>query len=428
MRKTDVSEKLFLRAQHRFPGGVNSPVRAFKSVGGVPLFIKKAHGPYLWDADDQKYIDYVGAWGPAILGHADKDVLSDTTRVMQDGLAFGTCHAMEWELAEEINKIMPAIEVMRFVVSGTEACMAAIRLARAFTKRMGIIKFSGCYHGHADMLLAQAGSGVATFGLPDSPGVPEEATKHTHIAPFNDIEAVRQIFKVKGPQIAAIILEPIIGNAGFIRPSAGYLQELRSLCTNHGALLIFDEVMTGFRVALGGVQALAGIKPDIVTLGKVIGGGMPIGAYGGRRDIMQMVAPEGAMYQAGTMASAPPAIACGLSTLKKLQGLDFKALSKNTGLLVSGMVEVANHYGIPFSGDHEGGMFGFFFRDALPRSYEEAKTSDIDRFKKFFHGMLNEGIYLAPSAFEAGFLSFAHTSSDIDFTLQACKRVMATLK
>jgi glutamate-1-semialdehyde 2,1-aminomutase len=412
------------------PGGVNSPVRAFRGVGGDPVFFERAAGAYVWDVDGNKYVDYVGSWGPAILGHAHPEVVKAAQAALENGFSFGAPTEAETELARAVRRLVPSMELVRFVSSGTEACMSALRVARAATKRDKILKFTGCYHGHADALLVKAGSGALTLGLPDSPGVPADATKHTLLAPFNDLEAVTKAFaEAKGAGgIAAIILEPIVGNAGFIRPEPGFLEGLRALCTKEGALLVFDEVMTGFRVHPGGVQALAKITPDLTTLGKVIGGGMPIGAYGGRRDIMSLVAPAGPVYQAGTLSGNPVAVASGLKTLEVLTrpGV-FDELRQRTSRLVKGFETVAKKRGVPLTTDCEGGMFGFFFRGTRARSLEEAKDSDLTRFKAFFHAMLAKGVYLAPSAFEAGFVSTAHTDADVDHTVAMAEAALADI-
>lgn len=422
------SEALFKEACGWMPGGVNSPVRAFRGVGGCPVFMERANGAQLWDADGNEYIDYVGSWGPAIVGHAHPEVLSVLQEVAAHGLTFGAPTARETDLAKVICDLIPSVDKVRFVSSGTEATMSAIRLARAYTKRDKFIKFTGCYHGHADALLVKAGSGVLTLGLPDSPGVPKGATADTLVAPLNDLDFLNELFTKHDGEIAGIILEPIAGNTGFIRHTDEFMTGLRTITEKHGALLIYDEVMTGFRVALGGVQELTGIRADITTYGKVIGGGMPVGAYGGRKDIMATVAPEGPMYQAGTLSGNPLAMASGLKTLEILARPEsFKHLSKLSTKLVSGLAKLAENRQIPFAVDSEGGMFGFFFHKGPVRSHEEAKNADLERFKKFFNGMLAEGIYLAPSAFEAGFVSLAHTEADIDTTLAKAEKVFATL-
>ena len=415
----DKSRQAMKAARALIPGGVNSPVRAFGAVGGDPVFIDRAQGAYLHDLDGNKYIDYVGSWGPAILGHAHPEVLDAIATAMRRGLSFGAPTEGETRLAAAINQLYPSMEMVRLVSSGTEACMAALRVARAYTKRDKILKFSGCYHGHADMLLVKAGSGALTLGLPDSPGVPGSTTKDTLTAPYNDLDAVSEVFAANQGQIAVVIIEPIIGNAGFIRPQPGFLEALRKLCTNAGTLLLFDEVMTGCRVALGGMQALSGVKPDITTLGKVIGGGMPLAAYGGRLEIMQLIAPSGPVYQAGTLSGNPLAVASGLKTLELLQRpLAFSELSKRTAQLVRGLKVAARQHDIAFSADSEGGMFGFFFHPGPVLSLEQAKQSNVEQFTTFFRSMLRRGVYLAPSAFEAGFVSVAHSTADIERTLE----------
>lgn len=427
-RSCEVSAKLFKEAEQLFPGGVNSPVRAFKSVGGHPLFIKRAKGAYVWDEDGNKYIDYVGSWGPAILGHGHDEVLTAVRDRIELGLSYGAPSKEESELAKAIQKILPSLEMMRFVSSGTEACMAAIRLARGFTKRAKILKFEGNYHGHADMLLVKAGSGVATFGLPDSAGVTERVAEATLTVPFNDIQAVKAMFEANRNEIAAVILEPIVGNAGFIRPKGQFLSELREVCTKEGTLLIFDEVMTGFRVHLTGAQGLFKISPDLVTLGKVVGGGMPLAVYGGRKDIMKWIAPSGPVYQAGTLSGNPIAVASGLKTLEVLSRPgNFTTISERTKQLVNGMIEISKKHKVPFQADFEGGMFGFFFIDKPVYDFAGAKGSNVERFKTFFHAMLDEGVYLAPSAFEAGFVSLAHTEADISSTISAFDRVLGRI-
>ena len=426
MMKRDRSRAAMAAARAVIPGGVNSPVRAFGSVGGDPVFFERGKGAYLFDVDGNTYIDYIGSWGPAIAGHAHPEVLEAISRVAANGLSFGAPTEAETVLAETIRKAFPSMEKVRFVSSGTEACMSALRVARAFTKRDKIIKFTGCYHGHADMLLVKAGSGALTLGLPDSPGVPQGATCHTLLAPYNDIAAVKEIFSENLGQIAAVIVEPIVGNAGFIRPIPGFLEGLREITLAHDALLIFDEVMTGFRVAYGGVQELTGIKADMTTLGKVIGGGLPIGAYGGRQDIMGMVAPEGPVYQAGTLSGNPVAVASGLKTLEIISRPGaFAGLAERTRQLAQGLSEIGKHKGIPMFADCAGGMFGFFFHKGPVRSLEEARQGDGERFKRFFWGMLDQGIYLAPSAYEAGFVSLAHTAKEIEKTLEAADKVLS---
>ncbi len=413
------SRQAMVEAKAVIPGGVNSPVRAFGSVGGDPVFFERGLGAYLFDIDDNKYIDYVGSWGPAIVGHAHPEVLEALAASMRRGLSFGAPTTGETRLARAIQELFPSMEMLRLVSSGTEACMAVLRVARAFTKRDKLVKFTGCYHGHADMFLVKAGSGALTLGLPDSPGVPADTTKHTLVAPYNDVAALREVFASNKNEIAAVILEPIVGNAGFIRPNAEWLAALQEQCKAAGTLLIFDEVMTGFRVALGGVQELTRIKPDLTTLGKVVGGGLPIAAYGGRADIMRLMAPEGPVYQAGTLSGNPLAVASGLKTLEIIgRGQAFAQLTARTARFMKELKALAAKRQIPFIADAEGGMFGFFFHAGPVESLEQAKLCDTARFKKFFHGMLKRGIYLAPSAFEAGFVSMAHTDQDIDRTLE----------
>lgn len=422
------SKKLFDEACQIIPGGVNSPVRAFKQVDAHPLFIKKAEGAYVWDVDGNRFVDYVGSWGPAILGHAHPEVVKAVAETLGQGFSFGAPCEGEITLTRKVQEILPSIEMLRLVSSGTEACMSALRVARGYTGREKVVKFTGCYHGHADMLLVKAGSGVATLGIPGSPGVPQGSTKDTITLAFNDSEALKALFAQQGKEIAALIVEPIVGNGNFIRPKDGYLELMRELCTQHGAVLIFDEVMTGFRVGLSGVQGLKRIKPDLTTLGKVIGGGMPIGAYGGKAEIMNKVAPSGPVYQAGTLSGNPVAVTCGIKTLELLQNkYAFTDLSRRTRELVLGLKERATRHGVALSVDSEGGMFGFMFCSELPTSFEAAAQANIDQFKRFFRGMLHNGIYLAPSAFEAGFVSFAHGDKEIAATLEAADYVFANL-
>ncbi|PMB25437.1 glutamate-1-semialdehyde-2,1-aminomutase [Fischerella thermalis CCMEE 5319] len=426
--KTTKSQEIFAAAQNLMPGGVNSPVRAFKSVGGQPIVFDHVKGAYIWDVDGNQYIDYVGTWGPAICGHAHPEVIAALHEALEKGTSFGAPCVLENVLAEMVIDAVPSIEMVRFVNSGTEACMAVLRLMRAFTGREKVIKFEGCYHGHADMFLVKAGSGVATLGLPDSPGVPKSVTSNTLTAPFNDLEAVKALFEENRDQIAGIILEPVVGNAGFIPPDAGFLEGLREITQEHGALLVFDEVMTGFRIAYGGAQEKFGITPDLTTLGKVIGGGLPVGAYGGRRDIMSMVAPAGPMYQAGTLSGNPLAMTAGIKTLELLQKSGtYEYLDKITKKLVNGLLQIAQETGHPACGGSISAMFGLFFTAGPVHNYEDAKKSDLAKFARFHRGMLEHGIYLAPSQFEAGFTSFAHTEEDIDRTLEAARDVMSQL-
>lgn len=420
--------ELFERASRTIPGGVNSPVRAFRSVGGSPRFIQRAQGPYVWDADDVRYIDYVGSWGPAILGHADPDVVAAVQQAAVHGLSFGAPTEAEIELAETLVERLPSIEKVRLVSSGTEATMSAIRLARGATGRSKIIKFEGCYHGHADSLLVKAGSGMLTFGNPTSAGVPAEFIQHTLVLDYNDLDAVAAAFGQYGDEIACIIIEPIAGNMNLIKPVDGFLQGLRNLCTQHGALLIFDEVMTGFRAGPQGVQGLTGITPDLTTLAKVIGGGMPVGAFGGRADIMDHIAPLGAVYQAGTLSGNPVAVAAGLATLKRIGEPGFyETLAQQTEKLASGLAQRAKAAGVTMTTDSIGGMFGLYFSDKVPTSFAEVSESDTELFNRFFHGMLAQGVHFAPSAFEAGFVSSTHSDEVIQATLDAAERVFAEL-
>ncbi|MGL6071202.1 glutamate-1-semialdehyde 2,1-aminomutase [Craterilacuibacter sp.] len=420
--------ELFERGKKSIPGGVNSPVRAFGSVGGTPRFVKKANGPYFWDADDRQYIDYIGSWGPAILGHAHPDVVAAVQKAAEGGLSFGAPTEAEIDIAEEICKLVPSIEQVRLVSSGTEATMSAIRLARGFTKRDAIIKFEGCYHGHSDSLLVKAGSGLLTFGNPSSGGVPADFTRHTLVLEYNNVEQLKRTFDEIGHTIACVILEPIAGNMNLIKPSVAFVQALRALTEQHGTVLIYDEVMTGFRVALGCAQSLHGIKPDLTTLGKVVGGGMPLAAFGGRADIMSCIAPLGNVYQAGTLSGNPVAVAAGLTTLKLIQQPDFHAqLGRRTARLVEGIVDAAREAGVTLCGDSVGGMFGLYFCAEVPTTFEQVTASDRECFNRFFHAMLAEGIYLAPSAYEAGFVSIAHSDEIIEQTIAAARRALTTL-
>ncbi|MSQ80383.1 MAG: glutamate-1-semialdehyde-2,1-aminomutase [Candidatus Methylopumilus sp.] len=423
------NKSLFERSQKVIPGGVNSPVRAFKSVGGTPIFFKKGLGSKLWDEDGREYIDYINSWGPMILGHAHPEVIKAVQEASFDSLSFGAPTQRELEMAELLVKLMPSIEQVRLTSSGTEATMSAIRVARGFTKRDTLVKFEGCYHGHSDALLVKAGSGLLTFGEPSSAGVPEDVAKHTLTLPYNDVEALKKLFKEKGDTIATVIIEPVVGNMNLIVPHMEFLKTLRELCTQHGAILIFDEVMTGFRVALGGAQALYGITPDLTTLGKVIGGGLPVGAFGGRRDIMQCLAPLGPVYQAGTLSGNPVAVAAGLATLKQIQAQHFyEELTSKTKSLVDGLVKAAQDLGVAFSAQSVGGMFGIYFSEKAPTSFDEIMKSNKDQFNQFFHHMLQSGFYFGPSAFEAGFVSQAHSAEDIHQTIEAAKEVFQALK
>ncbi|MEH2399136.1 glutamate-1-semialdehyde 2,1-aminomutase [Nostoc sp.] len=426
--KTTKSQEVFAAAQNLMPGGVSSPVRAFKSVGGQPIVFERVKGAYIWDVDGNQYIDYVGTWGPAICGHAHPEVIAALHEALEKGTSFGAPSVLENVLAEMVINAVPSIEMVRFVNSGTEACIGVLRLMRAFTNRDKIIKFEGCYHGHADAFLVKAGSGVATLGLPDSPGVPKSATSTTLTAPFNDLEAVKALFEENRDEIAGVILEPVVGNAGFIAPDAGFLEGLRELTHEHGALLVFDEVMTGFRIAYGGAQEKFGVTPDLTTLGKVIGGGLPVGAYGGRRDIMSMVAPAGPVYQAGTLSGNPLAMTAGIKTLELLQKPGtYEYLDRITKKLADGLLQIAKENGHAACSGQISAMFGLFFTSGPVHNYEDAKKSDTAKFGRFHRGMLEHGVYLAPSQFEAGFTSFAHTEQDIDQTLAVARDVMSSL-
>ena len=422
------SQQLFERARQFIPGGVNSPVRAFGSVGGTPPFIAKAAGAQLWDADGNRYIDYVGSWGPAIVGHAHPEVIETVQRVAAGGLSFGAPTEGEVELAETLCRLLPGMDMVRLTSSGTEATMSAIRLARGFTGRNTIVKFEGCYHGHSDSLLVKAGSGLLTFGNPSSAGVPEEFIRHTMVLEYNNVEQLQQAFAESGDNIACVIVEPFSGNMNLIKPSQDFVRVLRSLTEQHGALLIYDEVMTGFRVALGGAQSLHGVKPDLTTLGKVIGGGMPMAAFGGRADVMQQIAPLGPVYQAGTLSGNPVAVAAGLKTLEIIQRPGFyQILEEKTKKLAQGFNQTAIKTGVELCCDSVGGMFGYYFRPTVPTRYSEVTSSDIERFKRFFHEMLAQGIYLAPSAYEAGFVSAAHDDELIEQTLIALQSALSRL-
>ena len=423
------SETLFAAASTHIPGGVNSPVRAFRGVGGTPVFIDHASGAYVFDADGQRYIDYVGSWGPMIAGHAHPAVIAAVQESAARGLSFGAPTEIETRMADRVCELVPSIELVRMVSSGTEATMSAIRLARGFTGRDNIVKFEGCYHGHADSLLVKAGSGALTLGVPSSPGVPDALAAHTLTLTYNDLDGVRAAFKQSGYQIACIIVEPVAGNMNCIPPAEGFLQGLREVCDEYGAVLILDEVMTGFRTALGGAQSVYGVRPDLTTLGKVIGGGMPVGAFGGRRDIMEHLAPLGPVYQAGTLSGNPVAMAAGLATLEIISAPGFYAdLEEKTRSLTEGIVAAAGQAGVAMTSNRVGAMFGLFFTDAAQvTDFAGASACDIERFGRFFHGMLEAGIYLAPSAYEAGFLSAAHTDEDIAATIEAAAGVLATL-
>ena len=419
---TSRNDSLFERARKRIPAGVNSPVRAFRAVGGTPPFFERASGPHLWDADGKRYIDYLGSWGPMVLGHTHPQVVEAVQGAAARALSFGAPTESEIELAETICRLVPSVEMVRLVSSGTEATMSAIRLARGHTGRSLIVKFEGCYHGHADSLLVKAGSGALTFGNPSSAGVPPETAAHTLVLDFNDSEQVEKTFAARGSDIACVIVEPVAGNMNLVLPRPGFLESLREACTRHGAVLLFDEVMTGFRVALGGAQARYSIKPDLTTLGKVIGGGLPVGAFGGRRDIMEKIAPLGPVYQAGTLSGNPVAVAAGLATLRLVEQKDFQAkIEATTRLLVEGLNAEAKKAKVVFSAQSVGSMFGLYFRASPPTSFAEVMQCDKERFNKFFHHMLDQGVYLAPSAYEAGFVSAAHGAAEIDATLAAAR-------
>ncbi|WP_444891430.1 glutamate-1-semialdehyde 2,1-aminomutase [Microbulbifer sp. DLAB2-AA] len=423
------SEQLFAEAQQFIPGGVNSPVRAFRAVGGTPLFIRRAEGAYLFDADDKRYIDYVQSWGPMVLGHAHPEVIEAVVEQAQSGLSFGAPTELETELAEELCRLWPNMDLVRFVNSGTEATMSAIRLARGFTGRDKIVKFEGCYHGHSDSLLVKAGSGALTMGVPSSPGVPAALADHTITLSYNDADGVRACFDEIGDQIACIIVEPVAGNMNCIPPVPGFLETLREVCDQHGALLILDEVMTGFRVSLTGAQGHFGIEADLTTLGKVIGGGMPVGAFGGKREIMEQIAPLGPVYQAGTLSGNPVAMVAGLETLRLVEEAGFyEPLVARTDRLVEGILAAGKKAGIPITANKAGSMFGFFFtEDPQVTNYQQVMACNNERFNQFFHGMLEEGVYLAPASYEAGFMSAAHSDEDIEETIAAAERVFARL-
>jgi glutamate-1-semialdehyde 2,1-aminomutase len=422
------NDTLFARAQKTTPGGVNSPVRAFRSVGGTPRFITRAEGPYFWDADDKRYIDYIGSWGPAIVGHAHPVVVKAVQDAAARGLSFGAPTEGEVDMAEEICRLVPSIEQVRLVSSGTEATMSALRLARGATGRDKIVKFEGCYHGHADSLLVKAGSGLLTFGNPTSAGVPEDFVKHTLVLDYNDVAQLEQAFEEFGDEIACVIVEPVAGNMNLIKASVAFLEAMRALCSKHGAVLIFDEVMCGFRVALGGAQQLYGIKPDLTALGKVIGGGLPVAAFGGSAELMSKMAPLGAVYQAGTLSGNPVAVAAGMTTLKIIQQPGFyDKLSATAARLAAGLTAAAREAGIVFCADSVGGMFGLYFSETPPNNYAEMMAGDRARFNVFFHAMLDEGVYFAPAAFEAGFVSAAHSDEVVDATIAAARRVFKKL-
>ncbi len=423
------SEQLFSAAQRHIPGGVNSPVRAFRAVGGTPVFFDRASGPYLWDTEGKRYIDYVLSWGPMILGHSHETVLNAVRSQLEKGLTFGAPTVLETRLADKLCELVPGLDLVRMDNSGTEATMSAIRLARGYTGRDKIVKFEGCYHGHSDSLLVKAGSGALTLGVPSSPGVPKALADHTLTLPYNDSAAVEEVFSQVGGDVACIIVEPVAGNMNCIPPAPGFLETLREQCTRHGAVLIFDEVMTGFRVGPESAVGRFGIEADLITLGKVIGGGMPVGAFGGKREIMEQISPLGPVYQAGTLSGNPVAMAAGLATLEEVSRPGFhEALFKRTETLARGLVERGRAAGIPVTENHVGTMFGIFFTDEeVVSSYQQVMASDKERFSAFFHGMLDAGIYLAPASFEAGFMSAAHTDDDIAATLDAAEKVFARL-
>ncbi|CAM3770397.1 glutamate-1-semialdehyde 2,1-aminomutase [Rheinheimera salexigens] len=424
-----ISEQLFARAQRTIPGGVNSPVRAFSSVGGTPVFIDHADGAYMFDVDGKRYIDYIGSWGPMLLGHNHPNIRQAVIDAAEKGLSFGAPCAAEVDMAEMVTKLVPSMEMVRMVSSGTEATMSAIRLARGYTNRNTIVKFEGCYHGHADSLLVKAGSGALTLGVPNSPGVPADFAKYTLTCEFNNLAQLKQTFENHGDDIACIIVEPVAGNMNCIPPAQGFLQGLRQLCDQYGAVLIFDEVMTGFRVALGGAQAFYDVKPDLTTLGKIIGGGMPVGAFGGKREIMHHIAPLGPVYQAGTLSGNPIAMAAGLASLTELSkpGV-YEALTEKTRVLVSGIAAAAKKHGVPLATNQVGAMFGLFFTtEANVSNFAQATQCDIAAFNRFFHLMLQQGVYLAPSAYEAGFISLAHSDADIAHTIAAAEQSFAAL-
>jgi glutamate-1-semialdehyde 2,1-aminomutase len=430
---TDLNETLFDRARKVIPGGVNSPVRAFRAVGGTPRFVKRAEGAYFWDANGKKHIDYIGSWGPIILGHGHPAVLEAVQKAALDGFSFGAPTEREVELVEALLKLVPSMEMVRLVSSGTEAGMSAVRLARGATGRSKFIKFEGCYHGHADALLVKAGSGLATFGNPTSAGVPPEVVQHTLVLEYNNIEQLEEAFKIHGPELACLMIEPIAGNMNFVRASVPFMKRCRELCSQYGALLVFDEVMTGCRVALGSAQSvyaksIPGFEPDMTVMGKVIGGGMPLAAFGGKRAVMEQLAPLGPVYQAGTLSGNPVATACGLATLAEISKPGFfDALSATTRSLVDGLTAAAKAEGVPFAGDSEGGMFGFFLLPTLPSNYPQVMKTDGTKFNTLFHGLLDRGVYIAPALYEAGFVSGAHTAQDIADTVSAAREIFKTL-
>ncbi len=432
-QNTDLNVPLFERAKTVIPGGVNSPVRAFRAVGGTPRFVQRAQGAYFWDANGQRFIDYIGSWGPMILGHGHPAVLEAVQKAALEGFSFGAPTEREVELAEEILSIVPSMDMVRLVSSGTEAGMSAIRLARGATGRSKIIKFEGCYHGHADALLVKAGSGLATFGNATSAGVPPEVVQHTLVLEYNNVQQLEEAFALHGKEVACLMIEPIAGNMNFVRASVEFTRRCRELCTQYGALLVYDEVMTGFRVALGGAQsvyakAIPGFEPDITVMGKVIGGGMPLAAFGGKRAIMEHLAPLGGVYQAGTLSGNPVATACGLATLREIRKPGFyEALSASTRSLVQGLKAAADAEGVPFSVDSEGGMFGFFLMPELPQNYPQVMRTDGARFNQLFHGLLDRSVYIAPALYEAGFVSAAHTAADIEATVAAAREVFKSL-
>ena len=429
----DLNDTLFERARRVIPGGVNSPVRAFKAVGGTPRFVKRAQGAYFWDANDTRYIDYIGSWGPMILGHGHPAIVQAVQSAVLEGFSYGAPTEREIELAEEILRLVPSMDMVRLVSSGTEAAMTAIRLARGATGRSKFIKFEGCYHGHADALLVKAGSGLATFGNPTSAGVPPEVVQHTLVLEYNNVEQLEAAFARHGPELACLMVEPIAGNMNFVRASVPFMKRCRELCSQHGAMLVFDEVMTGCRVALGSAQSvyaksIPGFEPDLTVMGKVIGGGMPLAAFGAKRAVMEHLAPLGPVYQAGTLSGNPVATACGLATLKEIQKPGFfEALSNRTRSLVEGLTSAARDAGVPFCADSEGGMFGFFLLDGLPQNYGQVMTTESARFNRLFHGLLERGVYIAPALYEAGFVSAAHSEADIAATVDAAREVFKIL-